>query len=161
MKAHKLAVFILSAICGFPALAMAQEEAVSFNFAGEMGADGWKKTEQVTLETSAESLRYTGSGWDAKLYRVVKLPAGAYTISGRARGVAALQIRRTWEMDDKPLVTLNLTGEDWTSETREFETGGGNLILVIHFGAAGETQGEIQSIKIEPAPESKGGGKDR
>ncbi len=158
MKVHKLAVFILSVVCGFPALAMAQEEAISFDFAGEMGADGWRKTELVTLETSAESLRYTGTGWDAKLFRIVKLPAGAYTISGRARGAAVLQLRRTWEMDEKPLVDLKLTGEDWTAESREFETDGGNLILIIHFGAAGETEGEIQSLKIEPAAESKGGG---
>ena len=148
---------MLSAVCGFPALAMAQTAegspaAISFDFAGEMGADGWKKTKMAEIETSAESLRYTGAGWDAKLYRRVTLAAGNYTISGRARGVTALQLRRTWDRDEKPLVNLNLTREDWRTDWRQFETDGGDFTLVISFGAAEETKGEIKWLKIEQAP---------
>ncbi len=124
----------------------------SFDFSGEKGADGWGKTKQASIETSEGSLRYTGSGWDAKMYRSVRLEKGNYTISGRARGTTVLQLRRTWDAKEKALVNLNLTRDEWRTDWRQFETDGGNYILVISFGAAGETKGEIQWIKIEQAP---------
>lgn len=128
------------------------QSAASFDLSGDKGADGWGKTKQASIETSADALRFTGSGWDAKMYRTVKLEKGNYTISGRARGTTVLQLRRTWDAKERPLVNLNLTRNDWRTDWRQFETDGGDLILVIYFGDAKETKGEIQWIKIEQAP---------
>lgn len=125
---------------------------LQFLFSGEKSAEGWGKTKTTTVETSADSLKFTGNGWDSKLYRSITLAKGNTMISGRAKGTAILQIRKSWDARDKPLVNLNLSREEWRTDWRQFETEGGSFLLVIYFGAAEASQGEIQWIKIEQAP---------
>ena len=140
---------IIMAIVSFTAFGQTN---ITFSFAGDKGAEGCGKTKQAGIETSAESLRYTGTGWDAKMYRSVKLAKGNYMISGRARGTTILQLKRTFDYKEKALVNLNLTRDEWRTDWRQFEAESGNYILIISFGAAGETKGEVQWIKIEQAP---------
>ncbi|MBL8991900.1 MAG: cellulase family glycosylhydrolase [Spirochaetia bacterium] len=144
--------FAILAFTVTSALAAQGTNGHQFLFAGDKAAEGWGKTKTTTVETTAESLKFTGNGWDSKLYRTITLAKGNYMISGRAKGSAILQIKKSWDAKDKNLVNLNLTRDDWRTDWRQFETEGGSFLLVIYFGAAEAIKGEIQWIKIEQAP---------
>ncbi len=69
-----------------------------FDFKGDGAMAGWGKTATVTTSFTPEYLGLRGKGYDSKLYRGIKLPAGYYNLSACGKGrILNVTLRDGWD----------------------------------------------------------------
>lgn len=135
-----------------------KDRGVAFAFAGEAGMKGWSVTKTATAIPHENHLEIQGKGPDAKIFRIVNLPAGRYVAFGKAMGSAGVKIlgadwkdvylpfnmatdKDTWKTDK----------EGWRIDYRDFDVPGGPVYLVVEV-AGGNGVARVQSLRIESAP---------
>jgi len=145
-----------------PFFCIAAEDAdrtqINFEFKGDDGLRGWSVSRQAVAKPHPNHLELHGNGWDAKIFRVIHLPAGRYVAFGSASGKVMIKIIGIdWKTTYLP---FNLstdkdawkTDKDgWRIDYRDFEVPGGDYYLVVQVHAENGEAG-IQSLKIESAP---------
>jgi hypothetical protein len=145
-----------------PTESKASNMKIEYSFIGAEGLKGWEVTKTASAITHDNFLEIQGRGNDAKIYRVINLPAGHYTLSGCAAEKTRVRIIKTdWKT---VLLDFDLShGKDtfkrkihqWRTDYRYFDvTGNSNAYLTV------ETEGnkstaKIKAISIEAAPQEQ------
>ena len=120
----------------------------SFSFAESQADAKWSSTSGTTITKQQDHWRIQASNWDSKIYRRIDLPAGRYNLYGSGAGKIRLILTQDWK---DQVVILNLSGENYRTDYRDFIAPGGPLFLVVQaYGA--DAQARIQWLKIQDAP---------
>lgn len=156
MKRYPLMV-IAAILAAASAFASDQETPLTleYEFSAPDTLSGWAKTKQLTTESAEDSLTLNGTGWDAKIYRKINLPAGYYLVSAEGRGSnLGIQLSTNWK-PDSIIFNLNMSSKDkWRKDWRPLRLEkDSSLLLVISTFGAGETTANIKYLKIEQQKE--------
>ena len=121
-----------------------------YTFKGAESLKGWAVTKTASVITNMDYLEIQGRGNDAKIYRVLNLPAGRYVVTGRAAEKTRIRIIKTdWR---KVLLNFDLSSNSgWRTDQRDFVTPGGNVYFTVE--VLGDTNtAKINSVSIKSAP---------
>jgi len=130
--------------------------ALVFDFKGDQAMNGWGKTSTTTVKFNPEFMGIQGNGWDSKLFRGIKLPAGYYNLSACGKGrVLSVTLRNGWDYKKAPVLDVNLARDEWRTDWRPFRLTEplNDGVLLVNVGDKGLVDSAMKWIKIEPAAE--------
>ncbi|MBI4978139.1 MAG: cellulase family glycosylhydrolase [Spirochaetes bacterium] len=122
----------------------------AFSFATKADTSVWSATSSTTMSVKGEGtsavLEITGTTWDSKIYRGVKLQTGTYRLSVEAGGLLTVYINKSgnWKSQDNALKWNNTP---MTKADKVFTVDGGAYTIVAHIAGATGTA-SLRSITL-------------